>query len=121
MKQGLKYAILAIGPIALVAGIIFSMRGGPQLADTVTFVNIYTGETQRVSMSDAPIEPQFDDQGRPASFIAIAEDRSKTFGESDRIFIRERSREAIRGYIAEGKIDPEQVIIDLDTFEVLRP
>lgn len=122
MKNALKYAVLALGPIVLIVGIVMFISGGNKngLADSALFYNVYTGESQRISIREAGRSVLADDQGRRCRFIVVGEDGNTNVSRGEPMYIREHDRYTFDKYLADGRLDPEKVKVDPDTYIILQ-
>lgn len=119
MKQGLKYAVLALGPIVLIAGILWSISGGNDgVASSMTYYNVITGETEKISTGTAGVSVRFDDDGRQSMFVIVDADGELASGSDESVFIRDRDRSVFDKLVAEGKLSLDEVKVDPDTYQI---
>lgn len=62
MKNALKYAVLGLGPIVLIVGLLYSCSGGGDDYNTRNMYNVVTGE--KVTVEDPGVIPFPDSQNR---------------------------------------------------------
>jgi hypothetical protein len=121
MKNALKYAVLALGPIILIVGIVLTLSGGKEgIADSVLVVNLYTLESDRIPVGDMGRSVLADDQGRRVRFMVEGEDGGADVSPGEPMFIRESDRYTFDKYVREGKIDAEQAKVDPETYRILQ-
>ncbi len=67
--EKLKKVILVLGPIALIAGVWWTIASNkPPIPDSVKFVNVITGERVTISRSRITDIPMKSDDGKPALY-----------------------------------------------------
>ncbi len=50
----LKYALIALAPIALIVGLVLFLRGGTRLPSDARFVDVRTGEMMSLKLGEGP-------------------------------------------------------------------
>lgn len=50
----LKYALIALAPIALIIGVVLFLRGGTSLPSGARFVDVRTGEMMSLTLGEGP-------------------------------------------------------------------
>lgn len=112
MKSALKYAVLGLAPIVLIIGIVYALNsGGTKMASSVEYFNVLTGERERVSIENAGASVRKDDQGRKVLF------RLETNDAGDE-FIIGRDRIVLTRQIDDGTLSPEDLKLDISTFQI---
>jgi len=67
--EKLKKAILVLGPIALIAGVWWTISSNkPPIPDSIKFVNVLTGERTSFARSKVTSIPMQDDDGTPSLY-----------------------------------------------------
>ncbi len=121
MKNAAKYAVLAIGPIALVVSLVLFWPRGPEgIANTVLFYNVVTGESERMSLDDAGVSVRRDDQNRKCIFIVVGEDGDSGVSSGDTLYIRDRERSVFDQLVRDGKLTLDNVKVDPKTYQILQ-
>lgn len=110
IPKGVKYALLALAPVALAVSMWFSWGDEGGAPTSYMLVNVYTGQVTSMKTKDLISVPAPDDKGEFA-LLRCKKDESGYY------VVAERDREAlISGYFA-GK---PNLKIDLTTFRVVQ-
>ena len=121
MKNVAKYAVLALGPIALVVGLVIAFSGGsPQLANSVLYYNVITGESDRISMSNAGTSVRSDDQRRRVMFIVVDEDGNTDVQPGEPMYIRERDRATFDLFVERGEFTLDEAKVNPETYMIIQ-
>ncbi len=103
----LKIALIIVGPLVLIAGILLSLGGGGVgLSSRVMLVDVTTGETRSVSQSSIKMLPAPNDAGVMALFPVVK-------NEAGHYVIPDRYREAV-AQLAKAhslRVDPESLTV----------
>lgn len=112
MPKWLKYALLALGPIVLVAGIVYSMKGkGSTVPDTYMFADVTTGEIVTLKKGSYASFPVKNKDGKRALF-PVSKQPDGTY------VVTERYREALTSMTQSGALNKDELKVDLKTYRV---
>ncbi|GAB4522419.1 MAG: hypothetical protein Tsb0013_25100 [Phycisphaerales bacterium] len=121
MKNVAKYAVLALGPIALIVGLVVVFSGGtPGVSDSVLYYNIITGETERMSISEAGVSVRKDDQGRRVMFIVVGEDGNTNVKPGEPMYIKEQDHVTFDLFVERGEFTLDEVKVDPETYMIVQ-
>ena len=122
MKNAAKYAVLALGPIILIVGILITINSGKDnLAGSVLFYNIITGDTERVSIDKVGTSVLKDDQNRRVRFIVVGEgDVGTSVPPGETMFIKEQDRPTFDLFLANGEFTLDEVKVDPETYQIIQ-
>lgn len=113
MPKWLKYALLVLGPVVLVAALLWtSTRGGPKVPTWYTFVDITTGEVLRKHKDDFASIPIKNAEGKRVIFPAIKQDDGS-------YVLNDRYRDSLDWLLRDKIVTKEQLKIDVETLKVL--
>lgn len=111
MKNAMKYAVLALGPIVLAVGLWWSFRDTSPISSRHAFVNVLTGEVVEKRKGSYGVIPLRDDEGRPALWPAFRNDEGVWE-------IGEPFRPGLVSRIRSGALPEAEVLVDPTTFAV---
>lgn len=114
MPKWLKYALLVLGPLALVIGIVMSTGKKSAVPDRYTFADITTGKIITMHKSEFASIPVKNKEGKRVLFPAIK-------AEDGGYVLNDRYREALTWVLDQKVVTKEQLKVDVTTLKVLNP
>lgn len=112
MPKWLKYALLVLGPIVLVGGIVMSLSGkGSPVPSDYVFVDVTTGEIVTLKKGNFASFPVKNKEGKRALFPVTKE-------ADGGYVVTERYRSALNDMTQSGALDKAQLKVDLQTYRI---
>ena len=122
MKDAAKYTVLALGPIALIVGLIMFFNGNKLegVADSVLYYNVLTGEVDSMSVKEAGASVRRDDQNRKVIFMMQGEDGENLTSSAGVMYIRDHDRIVLDRLIEDGTVDVADLKVDPKTYRAIQ-
>lgn len=122
MKDAAKYTVLALGPIALIVGLIMFFNGNKLegVADSVLYYNVLTGEVDSMSVKEAGASVRRDDQNRKVIFMMQGEDGENLTSSAGVMYIRDHDRIVLDRLIENGTVDVADLKVDPKTYRAIQ-
>jgi hypothetical protein len=112
MPKWLKYALLVLGPVVLVAGIIYSLSGkSSPVPDQYVFGDVMTGEIVTLKKGSFASFPVKNKEGKRTLFPVTKQPDGS-------YVVTERYREALTSMTQSGTIPKDQLKVDLQSYRI---